>query len=79
MNTSKSDVHKNPEVGREVNEDQREAFKKQAEDLKGEERKQTWQPTWQKLGLSYDRTAIFSNAVKAVSKSSKSSSKPPSS
>ncbi|KAJ9209682.1 hypothetical protein DTO166G4_8726 [Paecilomyces variotii] len=45
-----------PQSAMEPNKPEREAFEKQAKELL--EGKQTWRPTWQALGLNYDRPAI---------------------
>lgn len=45
-----------PDAGMEPNKPEREAFEKEAKEIV--EGKKTWRPTWQALGLSYDRSAL---------------------
>lgn len=61
-----------PEAAQKPDTKQREAFKKQADALQGTN-KQAWKPTWQVLGLNYDRTSIIKDAFKGSSSSTSSS------
>ncbi|BCR88620.1 mitochondrial 54S ribosomal protein uL23m [Aspergillus chevalieri] len=45
-----------PDAGMEPNKPEREAFEEEAKQLL--EGKKAWRPTWQALGLSYDRSAL---------------------
>lgn len=46
-----------PKAAMEPDNDEREAYEKQAQELL--EGKQAWRPTWQALGLNYDRPAVL--------------------
>lgn len=45
-----------PQAKREPDEDARKAYAKQASQLL--EGKKKWRPTWQALGLNYDRASV---------------------
>ncbi|OJJ50923.1 hypothetical protein ASPZODRAFT_21426 [Penicilliopsis zonata CBS 506.65] len=45
-----------PEAAMEANKEDRQAFEEQAKEL--QDGKRVWRPTWQALGLNYDRTAV---------------------
>lgn len=53
-----SDVQQanSPNAGMEPNKPERESFEEEANEILGG--KKTWRPTWQALGLSYDRSAL---------------------
>lgn len=41
----------------------REAFKNAADEVNDERGASGWRPTWQALGLNYDRTSLFKRGV----------------
>lgn len=45
-----------PDAGMKANESEREAYEKEAKELL--DGKKVWRPTWQALGLSYDRKGL---------------------
>lgn len=46
-----------PEAAKEADETARETFENAAREIR--EEKKTWRPTWQALGLNYDRTSLW--------------------